>query len=130
MFPWLETYKDIYGVYKVIKNINPSYELFLNKKTHALEIHDTSRSHEFSLCKTFDREDIKRDIYKNLFQTKRENMKKLFKQIEEENQALEKRKLDNIYETASNSCKEILSVAGKLNRDLTQEEIRSIIASF
>ena len=38
----LEEYKDMYGIYWRIKEIRPTYKLFLNRKTGKIELHDAN----------------------------------------------------------------------------------------
>ena len=88
----LEKVKDKFNIYKRIKNINKNYDLYFNKKNKTYEVHDISNKFS-SHCLTINPNDLDVRVLDKLLVTRKENMKKYFIQIEEENQKLQDNKI-------------------------------------
>ena len=118
--------KDMYNLYKRIKEIKPSYELFYSVKSHCYEIHDLENKNN-SLCLSVKPELFDSRIIKKLFDTRRENMKKLFLLLEEENRKLEEKKMSMLTLKSADIIEEIIGYSERNNKDLSQEDIHNLI---
>ena len=122
-------YKDMYCLYKRIKLINLNYVLIFNAKTKNFEIHDKS-NRICSLCLTISPKDLNEKILDKLYISRKENMKKYFMQIDLENSKRENECIRNIFEKTQDAFGEILSVASRLNHELSQNEMKNIISNL
>ena len=118
--------KDMFFLYKRIKKINPNYVLLFNLKTKKYEVHDMLNRFD-SKCLTISHNDLNAKLEYKLFVSRRENMKKLFLEIEENNKKLENREINLALEKAKYKTGEILRFANNSSRDLSQNEIKNII---
>lgn len=127
--PWLVETDDMYCISNRIKLINSNYVLMFNQKTKVYEIHDKS-NFVFSKCLEIAPDELDARAIKKLFQTRKENMKKLFIEIELENKKLETKKMNLILEKSSDAMREILNFSSRKNNDLSQNEIKNIISNL
>lgn len=74
-------YKDMYGLYWRVKQIRPSYKLYLNRETQKVELHDTNFGGK---CMTFELP-LLPNIIDKINSTRIENASSIFCKIEEEN---------------------------------------------
>ena len=127
---WLDKYlvkvQDMYALYIRVKKVKSSYELFWNMKSRKYEIHDTSNK-ACSLCLVIGSSELDARVIEKLFRTRKENMKKLFLQMEEENRRLEGERKRAIFEQASCIMSDALEYAERTGSDLGRECIGNII---
>lgn len=122
----LKQFNDIYFISERIKHINPFYKLYYNKALGRYEVHDTS-NHYNSFCICFKNYPDKR-VLDTLVSTRKENMKKLFEEIERNNAKLLKEENDRILDTANQKLSYALHTANSLpNQELTLKQIQKII---
>lgn len=93
-------YKDMYGIYHRVKEIRPSYKLFLNRKTGKVELHDTNFGGK---CLTFSLP-ILPNVIDKINATRVENANAIFCKIDEQNS---KNQL-NYVENATQCAKSLL----------------------
>ena len=74
-------YKDIYGLYWRVKEIRPSYVLYLNRETQKVELHDKNFGGK---CMTFELP-LLPNILDKINATRIENAASIFRKIEENN---------------------------------------------
>ncbi len=117
---------DMYGIAKRIKMINRSYELFFNPRQEVYEIHDKSNKRG-SFCLRIHPSELDSRVIGRLFETRRENMKKLFEQIEVQNRRLEQSKLEQIKQDASDHFDAIMDYAKKSREEISGRQIQRII---
>ena len=87
----LEEYKDMYGLYWRVKEIRPTYKLFLNRKTGKVELHDINFrgvNMVFSLP-------LFPDILDKINATKIENANFIFRKIDAYNCENEQKNIEN-----------------------------------
>ncbi|MBQ9790482.1 MAG: hypothetical protein IJW24_02685 [Clostridia bacterium] len=118
--------KDMYGIFERIKKINPNYELCFNYLSKEYEIHDFSNKVN-SFCLRIVKNELDARVLKRLEETKRENMKKLFVRLEEENEKRSKQQNQNIMDECSSHFSAIMDYAGRSGRDLTSGDIQRIL---
>ena len=117
---------DIYGISRRIREINKNYTLFLNVKTKKYEIHDES-NHINSLCLTLLPHELNSSVIRRLHISKRENMKKLFIEVEENNKKLEEKNKQKILSHASDVMSSILSYSSHKSGELDNKTVREIV---
>ena len=127
---YLQKVKDFFAINKRIKSINPSYELFFNTKEKRYEVHDMSKNYFHSLCLTVAKNDLNASILQKLLMTKRENMIRLFKSIDEDNRRLEDQKLQKISGDFRDCLTEVLGFAERENKDLSLSQIQNVVSTF
>lgn len=88
-------YKDMYGIYHRIKEIRPSYKLFLNRKTHKVELHDTNFGGK---CLTFSLP-LNPSVIDKINATRIENANFIFRKIDEQNSKNSTKSVQNAVET-------------------------------
>lgn len=115
---------DIYFVSEKLKEFNPNFALFYNTQKKWYEIHDTGKSNSYVISfKGYPSYNL---IIK-LIKTKRENMKKLFEEIEiENNKLLMQATLSNVND-AKDMLSEVFNFASKKAGELTSNCIKKII---
>lgn len=91
-------YKDMYGVYHRIKEIRPSYKLFLNRKTGKVELHDTNFGGK---CMSFNLP-ILPNVIDKINATRIENANLIFCKIDDYNSKNQQNSVQNIIENAKN----------------------------
>lgn len=120
---------DMYFISSRIKEINPYYELFFNAKTNKYEIHDLS-NHICSLALIVPPFELDCRVIQKIYLTRRENMKKLFLTLEEENQKNEQKKLDNMITQSGELFSEICNYSSNSRRELSHNQIKHIVNKF
>ena len=118
--------KDKYNIYKQIKNVNKNYKLYYSRLNSRYEIHDNS-NHFCSLCLCISPENLNSSVIEKLYKSKRENMKKYFLEIEEQNRKLEEKNVNNIISRAGDLMLDIFEYSNHKNRDLSANDIKKII---
>ena len=84
-------YKDMFGLYYRVKQIRPTYNLMLNRKTNKVELIDSNYNGAmltFSLPLTA-------DILQKIEKSKVENSTEIFRKIEEENMKNTQKSIEN-----------------------------------
>ena len=122
-FKNLIKFNDIYFISEIIKEENKNYELFYNKLSKQYVIIDNSKK---QTCITFNHYPDHRVLDK-LDKTKIENARKLFKEIELNNQKIEQEKFATMQDLATSQLEEIISFASKTTCDLSKQQIKKII---
>ena len=77
----LVEYKDMFGLYHRVKDIRPTYKLFLNRKTKKVELHDTNFGGK---CMVFDLP-VLPNVLDKINATRIENSFAIFRKMELEN---------------------------------------------
>ena len=122
----LQPINDVYFISDRIKEINPNYKLFYNTYFNRFEVHDTSLQ-SGTLCNTFNAYPSAMYLEK-LIKTRRENMAKLFQEIELANAKLDQERDEKFLDIASQQFKEISSYSSqKVGQNLTPSQIKKII---
>ena len=116
----------MYNIYSRIKDIDQNYELFWNNASRVFEIHDTSNK-MCSLCLIVRANELDARVLYKLFVTRRQNMKKLFKEIEESNAKFEESKKRDALSECNGFFREIMDFASRKSNDLTANDIQKII---
>lgn len=126
MKDFLEPVNDIFFISERIKEINENYKLFYNKKLKRYEVHDFSNM--LTLCVTYNKYPNDK-LIKKLTLTKKENARRYIKEIEAENQKLEKENEMKILNNSLDKLNEVFHYA-ELNStsDLSKEQIKYIIS--
>lgn len=123
MKEYLEKYTDLLNISGRIKEIDAGYELFFNKKLKRFEVHNNSCVDSFVCLVPF----LDARLIEKLILTRRENMQKFFKKLDEENEKLEAKKQNEILSDAKDKIGEIAKYSFNINRDLTTPEIQKIL---
>ncbi len=92
----LEEIYDMFGLWHRIKEIRPSYKLYLNKKTGKAELHDTNFGGK---CMEFDFP-LSPQIIDKINATKIENSNFIFRKIEEKNSKKQQKSIQNAVDYA------------------------------
>ena len=121
----LQEINDIYFINKRIKQINLNYKIFYNTLAKRYEVHDLSNP-KHSLCVTTTNYPSF-NLIKKLIITKRENIKTLISQIENDNSNLEQIKTNNLLDKSNEKFKEIINYSQKTTHSLTKTEIDKIV---
>ena len=121
--------ENMYNLNERIKQINPNYELLFNQKTKRYEVHDISNL-VCSKCLEILPCNLDARLIEKLYKTRKENMKKLFIEMELENRKLEEQNFDSVFEKSSDAMREIVSFASRTNKDLTRDEMKNIISNL
>ena len=119
---YYEPYKDIFGIYKELKQINYGYRLFFNKKNKKYEILNINKNYE--LCYVFN--SISEINITKLRFFKIENYTTILKSIESDNQNLEIKSLSYKTETIKNTLSEFKKLNNR-SSILTQKDLNKII---
>jgi hypothetical protein len=93
-------YKDMFGLYKRVKEIRPSYRLMLNRETNQIELFDDNFGGK---CMTFNLP-LTPDIIDKINASRIENSASIFRKIEAENM---KKQRQNINLAAENTISQI-----------------------
>ncbi len=127
VFSNLIEFEDIYFISQIIKKINNNYRLYFNTKENRYEVHDISKPRALSLCLASKIYPDERMILK-LIKTRKENMNKLFRQIENENAKVLENHQCKICNIAKDQLSEVINYSlTKPTHDLSKEEIKKII---
>ena len=97
-------YKDNFNYYKLITKINPNYRLFFNQLTKSFEIINIAKNNE--VCLNFNT--FSYDLLKKLQKTKSKNSTQLFKSIDEHNQKIINKNIQNQTNLIKDKTNEIL----------------------
>lgn len=92
----LVEYKDMFGLYWRVREIRPSYRLYLNRQTQKVELHDINFGGK---CMTFSLP-IWPDIIDKINATRIENANLIFRKIDQENMKNEIKNTQNAIEIA------------------------------
>lgn len=117
----LELYFDNYNIYNLIKKIDKDYILYYNKKEKLFIIINSAKNNQ--ICLKID--NIQSNIIKTLQKTLVENSSKLFKEIDENNEILTHKTINNIKERTIDSMTELIDFAKKTN-SISQKDINKI----
>ena len=90
-------YKDLYGIYHRIKEIRPSYKLFLNRKTNKVELYDTNFGGK---CMTFNLP-ILPNIIDKINSTRIENANVIFRKMQDNNSKNAIKNVQNVINNAN-----------------------------
>lgn len=91
-----EIVDDALGIVNQIKNIDSNYQVFRNHKQHRFEVtknYGLNRKVEIVWDKPLDFR-----LVKKVFITRKENVEKLLKEIEEQNEKLKKQENEQLFE--------------------------------
>lgn len=95
----IEIKDDMFDICRRLKNIDSSYFILYDKCRGKYELHSTAQyGNTYTLTIPYNRLDKRTIDY--VLKTRRENIKKLISDMEENNKKLEKRELDNILDIA------------------------------
>lgn len=92
----LVEYKDMFGLYWRVREIRPSYRLYLNRQTQKVELHDINFGGK---CMTFSLP-ILPDIIDKINATRIENANLIFRKIDQENMKNDIKNTQNAIEIA------------------------------
>ena len=104
-FKNLISVNDIFFISEDLKKINKNFKLFFNTLHSRYEIHDISKHNSFVL--SYNRYPDRKLITK-LYQTKKENMVKLFQEIEKHNEKLEIDKQNKLIDESKQKLNEFV----------------------
>lgn len=121
---YFEPYKDLFNYYNLIKIINPNFRLYYNKKTKLFCIINIFNN--FEICKTF--QSFSENILQDLRFSKIENLNQILKNIEENNNSANIKKLQNTNYFVENSIKETL-ILTKRSTKIKSNDINKIIGA-
>ena len=97
-------FKDNFNYYNLITKINPNYRLFFNQLTKSFEIINIAKNNE--ICMKFN--NFSCNLLKILQKTKTENSTQLFKFIDEHNQKIINKNIQNQTNSIKDKTNEIL----------------------
>ena len=116
---------DIYFISKQIKDINPNFKLYYNNSTKKYEVHNFLEKP--SLVVSFDRYPDYQLIEK-LYYTNKNNMKKLFEEIENSNKKLELDLQNKILDTSQQQFNEIINFElSNPDKNLNKKQLLKIL---
>ncbi len=117
---YFEIYNDNYNIRNLIKKINPSYELVWSKKDKLFNIINTANFNE--ICLIFNK--ISPNIIKSIQKSRIENSRKIFSEIEENNELLNQNNIKKITNNISKADGEIKYLS---KRNLSLNKIQNIM---
>lgn len=95
----IEIKNDLYNICTRLKNIDSSYFVMYNKLNHRYEIHSNAQyGNTYALTIPYDKLDKRTLDY--CLSTRREKYLELIKEMEINNQKLEKKEIDNVIDKA------------------------------
>lgn len=117
----LEIYKDMFNKFNIIKKINPNYILCFDKVKKSFIIINSAKNNQ--ICLNFNSFCV--NIEKQLQKTLVENSRKLFLDIDTENEKLFKQEQTNAFNLAKDKMVEAKKFLGRTNKIL-QSDINKI----
>ena len=119
---YFEPYKDLFGYYQKIKQINDGYRLYFNKKSKRFTI--VNINNNFEICKEYlcFSGNILYDL--RFFNTR--NSKRIFDYIDSYNNKLQKDKTNLAKEKSSFALQETLKISNRFN-SISGSDINKII---
>ena len=124
MKEYLVLYKDVFFLYKRIKEIDRNYQLLFNLKNKHFEIHNFNQRGTSFVMQA---EPLDSRLIKKLVETRIENVNKLIAKLDEENERVKQQGEKRATESAKDRFFEIAKYSFNKNRDLSQEEIKKIL---
>ena len=94
----IEIKKDMFDICRRLKNIDTTYFILYDKIRRKYELHSTAQKDTYCAIIPYDKLD-KRTI-DFVLNTRRENIKRLIFEMEENNRKLEQKEMDNILDRA------------------------------
>lgn len=121
----LQEINDVYFISSIIKTINPNFKLFYNTIRNCYEVHNFSVKP--SLIISYQKyPDYK--LIEKLYKTNRNNMKKLFQEIEENNKKLEIKQNNSLLDKSKIQLNEILNYQiSNPGKNLSLNQIKNIL---
>ena len=129
MKKYLSRVRDMYGLSGRIKKINKNYELVFNYKSKKYEVHDFS-NHVCSLCLQIEPNELDSRILRKLVLTRRENMARLFKSIDEQNKKMQEQNIGELKNQCGELFEDVMGYACRTSRELEAEDIKKIITNI
>ena len=119
---YLEEYEDMYGIYKRIKNINPYYKLYFNKKDKCFVVVNTDNGNE--ICYSFN--SFNHNILKSLAKSQVKNAREIFEEIELHNEKIESDYKKQSKEMLKAKIEDLYRYSKRTNK-ITDSDINKII---
>ena len=124
MKEYLVVYKDVFFIYRRIKEIDRNYCLMFNLKNKCFEIHNfNQRGTSFVMTA----EPLDSRLISKLVETRVENVNKLIQKLDGENERIKMQGKKTAINSANDRFFEIAKYSFNKNRDLSQEEIKKIL---
>lgn len=123
-----EEVKDVFEIYKRIKEVNPAFVLLFNRKQKRFEVHNVVQPVSSLVCVW--NKPIDERLVEYLQKTKRENFDTLMKSIENDNLQIYAQKNQKILEFAQNFTKEAVFLAEHKRADLSKTDFDLIRKSL
>lgn len=125
----IDVNNDLFFISSRIKEINNNYTLLFNALTKKYEVHDLS-NHVCSLAISVFPHELDERVIQKLFLSRKENMKNLFRSLDESNQKLQQNKLFKTSQMSKELLSDIVNYSSSARRELSQKEIRQIVNKF
>lgn len=100
---------DAFNICERIKSINPHYYIVFNTKKHKFEVHN-SKQYSNSFCITCEN-GLNYSVIQKLRKTRIENLDKIVKEIELNNQAIERKAKEETLDNAQIKAREMFDYA-------------------
>lgn len=119
---YLEKINDVYFISEQIKLINKNFKLFYNKKTNLYEVRDNN-----NIVVTYQNYPDS-NLIEKLHKTNKHNMKKLFLEIDEQNEKIIKNKEKELLTQSQSKISEIFGYLKKQpSKDLSLTQLKNIL---
>ena len=102
----IEIKNDVYFILSRLKEIDKNYRIFYNTKNNKFEIHNKAQIGN-SYCLTVPYKFLDNRAFELVLKTRVENSKKLFEEIDKQNEKIERKSENEIYKQAENILKKI-----------------------
>ncbi len=115
-------YNDLYNISNRIKQINPNYELYFNRKIKKFLIINSANNYE--ICLNFD--NFNQNIENILKNSACNNFESLIKSIEDNNNKIELLQHNSTKEKTTEACLECINLINK-SSNISNNDINKII---
>lgn len=119
---YLEPYYDTFNIYNLITKIDQGYRLFFNKKKKRFQIINTAKNNQ--ICLNFDNFSL--NILKVLQETRIENSKIIFENIDKFNNDLEEKYNKNLKNQLNDKFENLINYSKRTNHIL-KKDIQKIL---
>lgn len=117
-----EEYKDNFNYYNLITKINPFYRLYFDKKNKCFIIANSAKNNQ--ICLKFDTFSI--DLLKILSKSRVENAKKIFEEVDEFNENLKRKYIENSSQNARDKLDDFFNYTHRVS-NISSNDIQKIL---
>lgn len=124
MEEYLEEYRDLFDLYKRIREIDKNYVLLKNKMNGKIEVHNFNQR---GVSFVMEAKPLDARLIEKLQKTRVENSVKFFRELDLQNEKIEREKFNSLTQKTREINEEIAKYSFSKNQDLTSSEIAKIL---